>query len=35
MPYVGFADYCQRCDELVANGYEGFILEEAREPATA
>ncbi|MDZ7825847.1 MAG: NAD(P)/FAD-dependent oxidoreductase [Gammaproteobacteria bacterium] len=35
MPYVGFADYCRRCDELVTNGYEGFILEPAREAATA
>ena len=35
MPYVGFADYCRRCDEIVANGYEGFILEPVREAATA
>jgi cyclohexanone monooxygenase len=27
MPYVGgFAPYRQRCDEVVANGYEGFAF---------
>jgi cyclohexanone monooxygenase len=27
MPYVGgFAPYRQRCDEVAANAYEGFIL---------
>jgi cyclohexanone monooxygenase len=27
MPYLGgFPSYCQKCDEVVANGYEGFAL---------
>ncbi len=27
MPYLGgFPDYCQKCDEVAANGYEGFAL---------
>jgi len=24
MPYVGFPDYVKRCEEMVANGFEGF-----------
>ena len=27
MPYIGgFPPYVQKCDEVVANGYEGFVL---------
>ena len=26
MPYVGVAAYRQRCDEIVASGYQGFEL---------
>ena len=26
MPHVGFPNYVQRCDEVVANGYQGFQL---------
>jgi cyclohexanone monooxygenase len=36
MPYIGgVAMYAQKCNEVVANGYEGFVLR-ARdvEPAT-
>lgn len=32
MPYVGGLDvYRRKCDEIAANGYEGFTFEEARE----
>jgi cyclohexanone monooxygenase len=26
MPLIGFAPYAERCDEVAANGYEGFAL---------
>ena len=26
MPYLGFAPYVAKCEEVVANGYEGFEL---------
>ena len=26
MPLVGFPPYVEKCDEVVANGYEGFVL---------
>ena len=26
MPLVGFPPYAVRCDEVAANGYEGFTL---------
>jgi cyclohexanone monooxygenase len=27
MPYIGgFPKYVQRCNEIAANGYEGFVL---------
>ena len=27
MPYYGgFPAYCEKCEEVVANGYEGFVL---------
>jgi cation diffusion facilitator CzcD-associated flavoprotein CzcO len=26
MPYIGFPPYVQKCDEVAANGYEGFAL---------
>ena len=36
MPYVGGVGvYRQKCDEVTANGYEGFRLAPARSPATA
>ena len=36
MPYVGGVGvYRQKCDEVAANGYEGFRLTPARSPATA
>ena len=30
MPYIGFGTYQEKCDAVVANGYEGFTLEPAR-----
>jgi cation diffusion facilitator CzcD-associated flavoprotein CzcO len=27
MPYVGFPSYAEKCNEVVARGYEGFVLE--------
>jgi hypothetical protein len=30
MPYIGgVGPYRQKCDEVAANGYEGFILSDA------
>jgi hypothetical protein len=29
MPYLGFGPYVARCDEVAANGYEGFALTPA------
>jgi len=29
MPYLGFPPYVQKCDEVAANGYEGFAMEHA------
>ena len=26
MPYIGFPPYAEKCDEVAANGYEGFAL---------
>ena len=26
MPYIGFPPYVEKCNEIVANGYEGFAL---------
>jgi cyclohexanone monooxygenase len=26
MPYIGFPPYVQKCNEVAANGYEGFAL---------
>ena len=26
MPYLGFAPYVEKCDDVVAKGYEGFAL---------
>jgi cyclohexanone monooxygenase len=26
MPYIGFPEYCAKCDEVAAKGYEGFAL---------
>lgn len=26
MPYLGFAPYVAKCEDVVANGYEGFVL---------
>ena len=26
MALLGFPEYCDRCDEIVANGYEGFAF---------
>jgi len=26
MPYLGFPEYCQRCEEIAANDYEGFAV---------
>ena len=25
MPYIGFPTYCEKCEDVVAKGYEGFI----------
>ena len=34
MPYIGgVGAYRERCDEVVANGYEGFTLVPAATPA--
>jgi cyclohexanone monooxygenase len=30
MPYLGFAPYVEKCNEVVANGYEGFALTPAQ-----
>jgi cyclohexanone monooxygenase len=30
MPYLGFPTYVAKCNEVVAKGYEGFALSEAR-----
>jgi cyclohexanone monooxygenase len=36
MPYVGgFVPYRQRCDEVAANGYEGFLLSSSRSSSGA
>jgi cyclohexanone monooxygenase len=36
MPYIGgFPAYCQKCDEVAANGYQGFTLVEAQVGAVA
>jgi cyclohexanone monooxygenase len=37
MPYIGgFPAYVQKCDEVAANGYEGFVLSEGTDvPAAA
>jgi cyclohexanone monooxygenase len=35
MPYIGGVGvYRQECDEIVADGYRGFVLRDEREPAT-
>lgn len=26
MPLIGFPPYVEKCDEVAANGYEGFVL---------
>jgi cation diffusion facilitator CzcD-associated flavoprotein CzcO len=26
MPYLGFGEYCRRCEEIAANDYEGFAV---------
>jgi cyclohexanone monooxygenase len=26
MPYLGFPTYVEKCDDVVAKGYEGFTL---------
>ncbi len=26
MPYIGFPPYVEKCEQVVANGYEGFAL---------
>ena len=36
MPYAGgVGPYRERCDEIAANSYEGFIMSEAQEPVLA
>ena len=36
MPYAGgVGAYREKCDEVVANGYEGFVLSEAPAPVVA
>ena len=36
LPYIGgFPAYCQKCNEVAANRYEGFTLAEARREALA
>jgi cation diffusion facilitator CzcD-associated flavoprotein CzcO len=34
MPYLGFAPYVEKCNEVVANGYEGFALSKATAKAS-
>ena len=29
MPYLGFAPYVEKCNDVVAKGYEGFALTPA------
>ncbi|MDP6604478.1 MAG: cyclohexanone monooxygenase, partial [Rhodospirillales bacterium] len=31
MPYIGFPPYVRKCDEVAANGYQGFTLTPALE----
>jgi cyclohexanone monooxygenase len=26
MPYLGFPPYVEKCNDVVAKGYEGFVL---------
>ena len=26
MPLIGFPGYVEKCDQVVANGYEGFVV---------
>ena len=36
MPYAGgVGPYRERCDEIAANSYEGFVMSEASEPVLA
>jgi cyclohexanone monooxygenase len=35
MPYLGFPPYVEKCNEVVAKGYEGFVLTPRRELAGA
>jgi cyclohexanone monooxygenase len=28
MPLIGFFPYAQRCDEVAANDYEGFVISQ-------
>lgn len=30
MPYIGFPEYVEKCDQIAATGYKGFDLREAR-----
>ena len=33
MPYIGgFPVYVNKCNDVMANGYEGFVIEGARTP---
>ena len=34
MPYLGFPAYVQKCDDVAANGYEGFALTPGNEGTT-
>ena len=27
MPYIGFPPYVEKCNDVVARGYEGFLLK--------
>jgi len=30
MPYIGFPQYVEKCDEIAADGYRGFVLRETQ-----
>jgi cyclohexanone monooxygenase len=31
MPYLGFPPYVEKCNDVVAKGYEGFVLTPQRD----
>ena len=35
MPYLGFPPYVEKCNDVVAKGYEGFVLTRQHDLASA